>query len=397
MTVRIRTIAIPVVVLLAGAAVTFMLVASRRPPVRKAAVQLGPLVEAVAVHPADVPVIIHGTGTARSPRTVQIIPQVSGRIVETSPAFTQGGYFRAGEVLVRIDPTDYEAALHQAEARVTTAEVALEMERARALVARREWDRQHPGKEPPSPLVVHEPQVQQAEAELAAAKAALEKAKVDLERTRIALPFDGRIVEKKADVGQFVAPGQVVASAYGVETMEIPVPLRDDELAWFDIPCPGNRRNGSAVTITARLGGETMTWRGRIARTEGTVDLKTRTIAVVVEVPRPVGGTRIPLLPGMFVDVAIEGRVLEGAYAIPRYAIHEGGTVWVADGGRLRFRPVTVAHTAGDTAYVTRGLEDGDLVVTSQLEVVTDGMKVRVADGTGHPGDAAGSGEPRDA
>ncbi len=381
MTVRPRKIAVPVLLLLAGAALTFLLVSSRKPPRQKTVERLGPLVEAVAVHPADVPVIIRGTGTVRSPRTVQLIPQVSGRIVHVSPAFVQGGYFRAGEALVEIDRTDSEAALHQAEARVASAEVQLEMERARATVARREWEREHPGQEPPSPLVVREPQVRGAEADLAAARAALEKAKADLDRTRIALPFDGRVVEKQADLGQFVAPGQPIASVYAVESMEIPVPLRDDELAWFDIPCPGNRRTGSPVTVTARLGGETMTWNGRIARTEGTVDLQTRTISVVVEVPRPVGGTRIPLLPGMFVEAAIHGRTLRNAFAIPRYAIHEGDTVWVADGGVLRFRKVAVAHTAGDTAYLTGGLADGDLVVTSQLEVVTDGMKVRVAGG----------------
>jgi len=391
MTVRARTIALPIVLLLAGAAATFLLVSSRKAPERRSVPNLGPLVEAITVHPADVPVTIHGTGTARSPRTVQIIPQVSGRIVAISPAFTRGGYFKAGETLIAIDPTDYEAAVHQAEAKVTSAEVALEMERARALVARREWNREHPDQEPPSPLVVREPQVRQAEANLSAARAALEKARIDLERTRIALPFDGRIVEKNADLGQFVAPGQVVASAYGIESMEIPVPLRDEELAWFDIPCPGNRRKGSPVIVTARLGGESMTWEGRIARTEGTVDLQTRTISVIVEVPHPVGGTRIPLLPGMFVDLVIRGRVLHGAMAIPRYAIHEGDTVWVADDGVLRFRKVSVAHTADDTAYLTGGLEDGDLVVTSQLEVVTDGMKIRVAPGQGGEAGDAGA------
>jgi len=102
-----------------------------------------------------------------------------------------------------------------------------------------------------------------------------------------------------------------------------------------------------------------------------------------------VGGTRIPLLPGMFVETAIHGRTLANAYAIPRYAIHEGDVVWVADGGVLRFRRVKVAHVAGDTAYLTEGLEDGDLVVTSQLEVVTDGMKVRVAPAGARPGDPA--------
>lgn len=382
----LRRIAVPLLVLAAGVVLAAFLVASRKKPAPVTRTPAGPLVEAVTVHAAPQTVVIHGTGTVRPRRSVQIIPQVAGRIVEVSPSFTQGGFFAAGQVLLRIDPSDYEANLHRAEADVARAEVQLELARAEAEVARREWERDHPGEAPPSPLVVKEPQVRQAEADLAAARAAAEKARADLERTSISLPYHGRIVSKNADLGQYVAPGQVLATAYGTDVMEVPLPLRDEDLAWFDVPGPASlHAKGSPVTVRADFGGRRLEWKGRVARTEGEVDLATRTVHVVVEIPGPARGSGHPLVPGMFVEAAIHGRRLERAFAVPRHAVHENQTVWVASGGRLHFHAVEVAHAEGDTAFVVSGLEDGDLVITSQLEVVTDGMKVRVASREGSP------------
>ncbi len=392
MSIRLRQIVIPLLVLVAGVAVAALLIASRRQPERQPTPSAGPLVRAIQVHAGPVTVVIQGTGTVRARRTVQLIPQVAGRVIAVAPSFVEGGFFAAGEELLTIDPSDYEAALESARAQVARAEVQLELARAESEVARREWDRDHPGQEPPSPLVVKEPQVRQARADLEAAKAAANTARTNLDRTHISLPFAGRVVSKSADLGQYVAPGQVLGTAYGTELMEIPVPLKDEVLGWFDVPGPGASRSaGSSATVTADFAGRRREWDGRVARTEGQVDLATRTIHVVVDVPGTARDHGRALIPGMFVNVAIRGRTMEQAYAVPRHAIHEDGVIWVVRDGLLRFTPVEVAHVDGDTAYVASGLEDGDDVVTSQLEVVTDGMKVRVATSTGSAPDAGGA------
>ncbi len=384
-----RYTAIPVLILVVGLVLALMLVASRKTPPRQKRVWLGPLVEAVPVSAADVPVTVHGTGTVRARISVQLVPQVSGRIVEVHPAMTAGGFFRAGEPLVVIESTDYELAVRRAEAAVERARVQLQQAEAQAEVARREWDRIHPGEEPSSPLVLRIPQLEQARAELHAAEADLETARLNLERTRLSLPFDGRVVTKSADLGQYVTPGQPVATVYGSRSMEIPVPLRDSELAWIDVPGPGrDASRGAEVTVTAEFAGREHTWKGRVTRTEGQVDPATRMVHVVVEVDDPFAEGRPALMPGMFVRVAIHGHTLENAFVIPRHAVHEGGVAWVAREGRLRLTPVRVARFDRDLAVITGGLADGDLVVTSQLEVVTDGMKIRVV----APGEGAGRG-----
>ncbi len=374
-----KRIAVPVLIVATGIVLAVLLVASRKTPPRQKREWKGPLVEAVTVHPEEVGVTVHGTGTVRARISVQLIPQVSGRIVEVHPAMTAGGFFRAGEPLAVIEATDYELAVRRAEAAIERARVQLQQAEAESTVARREWDRIHPGEEPVSPLVLRIPQLEQARAELHAAEADLETARLNLERTRLSLPFDGRVVAKNADVGQYVTPGQPVATVYGSHSMEIPVPLRDSELAWIDVPGPGRTGTpGSEVTVTAEFGGGEHTWDGRVTRTEGEVDLATRMVHVVVEVDEPFAEGRPALMPGMFVHVAIHGHPLEGAFVIPRHAVHEGSVAWVAREGRLRLTPVEVARYDRDLALVTGGLSDGDRVVTSQLEVVTDGMKIRI-------------------
>ncbi len=370
----LRRALLPVVILAGGLALAALLASARKPPAPARHVNPGPLVTGIAVHPEEVPVTVEGDGTVRARATVQIMPQVAGRVVRLGPGMVAGGTFRAGEPLVEIERTDYELAVRRAEAAVARARVALELAEADAAVARAEWERTHPDREPPSPLVVKAPQVEQARADLEAARADLEAARLALERTRISLPFDGRVVVRSVGVGQYVAPGQVLGTAYRLAPMEVPVPLMDRELAWFELP-------GAEAEVTAEFAGATRRWRGRAVRTEGQVDAGTRMIRVVVEVPRPVshGDHPVRLLPGTFVHVAIRGHTLRGAFRVPRHAVHEGATVWVVRDGSLRIVPVEVARTQDDSVLITRGLADGDVVVTSQLEVVTDGMRVRVA------------------
>jgi multidrug efflux pump subunit AcrA (membrane-fusion protein) len=113
---------------------------------------------------------------------------------------------------------------------------------------------------------------------------------------------------------------------------------------------------------------------------------------VIVRVDDPFVSSdgRPALTPGMFVDVAIEGRTLRDVVKVPRSAVHEGPSVWRFDDGRLRITPVEVRRADREWTYVSSGLSDGALVITSTMEAVTDGMLVRrfngSADGDQLPG-----------
>jgi RND family efflux transporter MFP subunit len=328
---------------------------------------------------SDVPVVVAGHGEVVPRVAVDVVPQVAGQVVEVHPSLVAGGFFRAGDALVVIDPRDYELALERAQAAVARAQVSLQREQAEAVVAREEWDELHPGEEAPG-LVVREPQIRQAEAELAAAEADLAAAKLNLERTHVKLPFDGVVVSENVDVGQFVGSANRLARVYGTDFVDVRVPLESRELAWFDIPSR-NGGMGSRAEVSVDFGGARSTWVGRVTRMEAQVDQSSRMVHVVVEVKDPYAASnnRPALLPGTFVDVRIFGRTLEGVVPVPRFAVHDGSEVWVFDDGKLAIRQVEVLRSDRQETLVADGIGADDLVIISSLDAVTDGMAVRNA------------------
>jgi len=379
MSTKALKLVIPAIVLIVGVAAAALIASARKAPPRIDRPALGPLVEVMPTEVTDVPVIVSGHGEVVARVVVDLMPQVTGQVVKIHHSLVAGGFFKAGEILVVIDPRDYDLAVERAQAAVARAKVTLEREQAEAEVAREEWDGLHPGEEPTG-LVIREPQIRQAEAEYAASVADLNIAKLNLERTLISLPFDGVIVSESVDVGQFVGNGTRLATVYGTDFVDVRVPLDSRELVWFDVPT-GQGTMGPRAEVSVKLGGREVTWSGRVTRMEAQVDQISRMIHVVVEVADPyqTNADHQPLLPGTFVDVSIFGRTLAGVVAIPRHAIRDGNRVWVYDDGALRVREVEVLRSDRLQSLVASGLDGNDLVVVSSLDAVTDGMKVRRA------------------
>lgn len=373
-------------ILVMGILFMFVLVKLRRPPKRAEQERLSPLVKVKQLNIGDIQMVIRGFGTISPKVEVEIVPQVSGKVVWVNPRLKAGGFIAAGEQILQIDPRDYELAVQQAEAVVAEAQVKLDLEKAEAKVVQREWEQLYPGTEPDSPLVLREPQIRQAQARLESARAGFLTAKLNLERTKLSLPVDVRIVSETVDLGQYVMVGKGLGMAYGIDAVEIELPLEDKELAWFDIPenpvlINGNKPSTqrTIAEVIANFAGAEHSWRGDVVRTTGQVDRTSRLVSVVIEVEKPfeVSGSRPTLLPGTFVEVLIRGKVLKDALAIPRYAVHNGNEVWVVEDGHLHIQPLEIVRVDKDFAYISSGLDDGAKIVTSSLDVVTEGMSVR--------------------
>jgi RND family efflux transporter MFP subunit len=336
-----------------------------------------PLVRVVDVAFASRTVRISAHGTVLPLREISLVPQVAGKVVVISPALVDGGVFKKGDVLLRIDPQDYKIAATLAKARLKDAESKFVQAREESAAAREEWAQLH-GNSVPPPLVAKEPQLAAASAQLDASRAELTKAELQLGRTRIRAPFDGRVAEKQVDIGQYVTTGQKLAVLYATQAAEIVVPLPTEDLAWFHVPgfTNGNGRGADAV-VEVRVAGETKQWPGRIVRSEGKLDQRTRMVNVVVRIDNPYA-TRPPLAVGLFAKVTIQGRTLDQAALIPRAALRDNHQVWVVDPkGRLTFRTVEVARLEFNGAIVRNGLKHGEQVVVSTLKGVSDGMRVR--------------------
>jgi RND family efflux transporter MFP subunit len=379
-------ILVAVILLLAGIAGARLLILSKKPPTKAEQAHMAPLVEVERLAKRDIAMTIRGFGSVRPKVQVEIVPQVAGNIVEIHQNFKPGGFIRAGEVIFKIDPRDYELAVQQAHAIVADAQVKLDLQKAEAQVAKSEWKQLNPDTDPPSPLVFREPYVRQAQAALDSANAQLAKAQLNLERTRVSLPIDTVILSEKVDLGQYAGIGQPLGSAHGIELVEIEVPLEDRELAWLSIPANPAPINGEAsggerskAQVICEFAGREQTWTGYVTRTTGQVDTASRLVSVVVEVPKPFGGSdgKPPLVPGMFVEVLIKGNTLKDAIAVPRDAIHSADNVWIVRDGSLHIKKIQIARTDEGVAYVTSGVEDGDDIIISALDTATNGMKVR--------------------
>ena len=211
-----------------------------------------------------------------------------------SESLAAGGFFEDGEVLLKIDRREYELAVVRARAAIAQAELKLATEEEEAAVARMEWESLGQG-EPP-PLVVRAPQIAEAEAMLASAEAAFEQAEYDLERTVVKAPYAGRVREKRVDVGQFVSRGSSIARLYSVDYAEVRLPIPDKDLAYVNLPLAyrgqKERAAGPRVTLMANFAGKRHRWQGRIVRTEGEIDPRTRMVQAIAQVDDPYGRAR---------------------------------------------------------------------------------------------------------
>ncbi len=127
----------------------------------------------------------------------------------------------------------------------------------------------------------------------------------------------GRVLEKRVDVGQYVAPGTVAATIYAMDAAEVRLPLTDSQLAFVDLPGFGeqNRKHQAAVTLSHRVGNVVHQWQGRLVRTDGAVDTTRRQLFVVVQIDNPFqykkqhkkqsDGNVPPLKIGQFVEADI--------------------------------------------------------------------------------------------
>ena len=377
-------ILLPVVLVVGAGFVAFALYAARPEAVRVPIEPVAVLVDVAVARREPVTFVVRSQGVV-TPRTrTTLVSEVSGQIVAVAPAFVSGGFFKRGDVLVRIDPRYYETARKRAHSGVAQAQTKVATEQALAEYAAEDWERLRgldaaAGRA--SDLALRKPQLAEAEAALEYARADLEKATEDLERTVIRAPYDGMVREKRADVGQFVNTGTAVAVTFATDYAEVRLPLPQNDLRYLDLPSPTAPRP-LAVTLTAHIGDAHHTWQGRVVRSEGVFDTDSRVLHVVAQVDDPYGNqnadAREPLRIGTFVTATIEGRPGGALFVIPRHSLQRGRTLWlVRDDGAIAPRDVEVLRADEEHAYVGNGLVEGDTYVLVPPESALPGMKVR--------------------
>jgi RND family efflux transporter MFP subunit len=315
------------------------------------------------------------------PRTEsELIPEVSGRVINISKALNSGGFFSKGDMLLEIDSLDYEVALEQARAAVASAE----SEFANARKAHeRQLDLASKQSTSESQRDDALNRMQFAQASLREAHARVSKAQRDLERTRLVAPFQGRVRSERVDIGQFVSRGTPVASLYSTDFAEVRLPLNDEELAFLELPLGGVSDPDAALPtaiLRARFGGRDHQWESTIVRTEGELDPQTRMVNVIaqVEAPYDTEGDRPPLAIGLFVEAEIIGRTRHDIFVLPRSAMQANKQIYIIDeDNKLQFRNVDILRAVGEDLYIVDGLAPGETVSLSTVSNAIEGMAVR--------------------
>ena len=324
-------------------------------------------------------------GEVRPRTSVVLASEVAGRVAYVSDALLPGGAFRKGEVLVRIDPTEFSLRVTQAGATVAQARTALAQAQSEARTSQQ--DIAELGIQNASDLALGRPQVAEAEARLASAEAALAEARLNLTRTELRAPFDGRVRARTVDQGAYINPGMALAEIFASDTIEIPVALTDRDLASLNLGIgfvADKNNRGPVVYLSALIAETERNWIGRITRTDSNIDTQTRVLFAYVEVKDPYGAASdngVPLAVGLFVDAEIEGLTIPNSVVIPRTALRGDDRVFVAKGDdTLEIRPVTVASSSRDRAVLTAGLSPGEMVITSPVRDAGNGMKIKAVE-----------------
>ena len=321
-------------------------------------------------------------GTVRPRIETKLIAQVAGEVKWTSDNLIAGGQFSAGEVLIRLDSSDYAVALKNAEAQVrqTAADKAYAMAEAKRIGALHSQNLASI-----SQLQLAERSLENALAASLSAEAAWERAQLDMERTQIKAPYAGRVRNEAVDIGQFLQKGAPVTTIYSTEAMEIKLPIPDAHLAFLDESLALNGVVGAdlaiPVVLTANFAGRAQNWTGRLVRTEGSIDERSRFIYLVAEVAEPVNesGTQLPV--GLFMTAEISGRQVDNVAALPRSSLRADNQVMVIDpDNTLHFRKVDVLRLTDNEVLVSGGLDDGERVSISPLQFVVEGMPVTIVD-----------------
>lgn len=373
----------PVLVLVLGFGIVQVLVAAKPEPEKTEESQrlLSLYVDEVASE--SVIVSVRTQGEVRPKTEIDLVPQVSGRIVAMSESFNDGAEFAPGTLLLKIDDADYRLAVIRAEARVAEAQTQLEREHATHKIKKAEWSDDRNKGEVPTQFALNLTQVAEAEAKLASAEADLQKARLDLQRTEIRVPFQGRVRERLVGIGQIVSAGMSLGRVFSIDTVQVRLALTDTQLMELNLPMgyTAESQQGPTVTFRATMGNREFSWRGRVVRVSAAVDETTRLIYATAEVEDPYGQSAdggMPMAVGLFVSAEISGVSEQQALVMPRMALRNENKVYVInDENKLEIRTVQVLSTSEDHVMVSSGVSHGERVVTSTLPSPVEGMEVQ--------------------
>ncbi len=357
-----------------------------------------PMVVSIITKKEDAPLVVSALGTVKAAQETIVRARVSGQVQELGPNFEPGGIVKKGELLLQLDDDDYKNALALKKSTLAEAKASYDLEMGQQRVARTELEQLEkimPEAAKKTALALRKPQLAQAKAVLEAAEADFDQAKLNLERTKITTPYNAIVLKRNVSLGSQASNSDTLATIAGTDEYHIEAAIPLDKLQALGISI-FNETKVNIYTATNNMR------EGHVLHSIASLDETTRMGRVLVSITDPLGlkSEQPHLLLGDQVRVELQAGVLKNAITLPRIALRSNDTVWVAvptpqnpqvagqNAGQspkqaqtytLDIRPVEVAWKDTERVVITKGLEQGENVITSPLGAPIQNMPVRIS------------------
>ncbi|TVP50339.1 MAG: efflux RND transporter periplasmic adaptor subunit [Halomonas sp.] len=355
----------------------------RRPPPPT----VPPVVDVITVNQQRQAPTLTGFGRVEAEKSTMLASRVAGQLERFGAGVMPGRVVEQDAPLVYIDQADLRLALEDADAQLANAQALLALEQAEQQRARSEYEsfgRQLSAER--RALVLREPQLRQAQAQLTQARVIRDQAALNLERATLKAPWKAMVQDRLIGAGSLLSQGTEVLSLVGVEQFWVRASLPGDTLAWLE---PGDR-----VTLTSQGWPEGATREGTLASILPNLEENGLQAQLLIEVNDPLAlesdGPALRL--GDVMRVTYHTNAVEELIALPSAALRPGEQVWwVDEEDRLRRTTVTLAYRGQEEALVRSGLEAGQRVVVAGLAQPRIGQQVRLRQRSDTPSDAGES------
>ena len=375
---------LPFFILVLAGGIAYSLVKTAPVPERKPKAKLARLVETIEVVLGTYSVPIEAWGDVRPARQITLRSQVGGAIIEVSPELVPSGRFAKGDIILRVDPSDYALAVRQRRTDLEKARADLLLEQGNQVVAKQEFDLLGEGiSEREKALVLRLPQLQSSQANVEAAKAALESAKLSLARTVLRAPFDSTVLQRHVDLGMYITTSTDIVTLVGTDEYWVEVSVAPSQLRWIKLPQTEDDPASAVKLYQDTVWGKTTFREGRVIRLLTDLESEGRMARVLVSIKDPLNvhatGPQGPkVLLGTYLRAEIQGRDLEQVAKVDRHLIHDQDTVWLLkDDNTLEIRDVNILYRGPEDVLVAQSLREGERLIVNDIPSPTEGMALR--------------------
>ncbi len=345
-----------------------------------------PLVQTTEMRPGIEDVFIEAFGTVIPSRQVTLQSEVEGRIVSQNPELIPGGLIKRDDMVIRIDPVDYELTVIEYKAALEEAVFELDLEEGKQVIAEREWkllENEISSTDAGKSLALREPHLRLVKAKVDKAKSKLATAELALQRTSIKSPFNAVVIEEFVDEGQLVSTQTPLATLAGTDQYRVQVSIPVSVLHRISFSSETGQANSPAQIISEQGNGSPVVRHGQVLKIMGDLDSEGRMARLLIAIDDPLNlknpkQIKEMILLGSYVKVLINAGTFDNIYSVPRQALREGDVIWIKDNdSKLQIRKVKIVWRRKDNVLVNADLKPGDTLILSRLQSPLPGMTVK--------------------